>query len=296
MDILSWQSLQWYNVWFYKTMKYRGLTNLQQHYPYMLINQLKHSEREENKRRDKRRDITTLGSGSSLSWWSGSSGGGHMLSSLLTLLLYPLGACRPSSAEDYCYACTVVLLPVLQKFSKWVGGQGWGGGGEGGSILVVSQSPSAELSFRLMQAFNFLACAASQRERVGFSKTASHLCRVLLACHGPVSSEEVCLWKYKVQCLICKFAWFEGVCLGFSRWMFVTIADSDLGLYPTPVRYLHKRIIKIYGFYMLVSQDISHVCTENKWKTWQMWYTKMVSHRQTTIDKDDCLPMLEDLF
>jgi len=51
------------------------LTNLQPPYPSVLINQVKDREREENKRRDKRKDIPTLGSSSSFCWWSGSSSG-----------------------------------------------------------------------------------------------------------------------------------------------------------------------------------------------------------------------------
>jgi len=39
----------------------------------------------------------------------------------------------------------------------------------------------------------FPAYGASQKERDGFCKTASCLLRVPLACHSPLSSEDVCL-------------------------------------------------------------------------------------------------------
>jgi len=49
-------------------MKYRRLTNLQQHYPYVPANKVNDREREENKNTDKRKDITTLGSSSGFCW------------------------------------------------------------------------------------------------------------------------------------------------------------------------------------------------------------------------------------
>jgi len=88
------------------------------------------------------------------------------------LLLYLLGACRPSSGEEY-----------SQKSSQ--------NESVGAGVLLVSQILSAEFTFSLAQAFNFLAYVASQKERDGFCKTASCLCRVPLDCHGPLSSEEV---------------------------------------------------------------------------------------------------------
>jgi len=58
------------------------------------------------------------------------------------------------------------------KVLKISGHGGWGVGV--GRVLVVSRSPSAELTFSVMQAFNFLVFMASLRYRGGFCKAASH--------------------------------------------------------------------------------------------------------------------------
>jgi len=63
------------------------------------VNQVKDREREGNKRRDKRKDITTLGSSGCFCWWLGSSGGRRAPRGLPVVLLYALGACCPSSGE-----------------------------------------------------------------------------------------------------------------------------------------------------------------------------------------------------
>ena len=67
------------------------------------MNQIKDSEREENKRRHKRRDIITLGPSGGFCWWSESSVSGRVQRGLPILLAYPSGDCHPSSGEQYCH-------------------------------------------------------------------------------------------------------------------------------------------------------------------------------------------------
>jgi len=111
------------------------------------INQVKDSEREENKKRDKRKNITPLGPSGGFYWWLGSSIG------------------RWATYQEACpFFFYVLRVPVVtpQVRSTVAGNESVGT--RRGGVSVISQSPSAELSFSLAQAFNFL-CSISEGER-----------------------------------------------------------------------------------------------------------------------------------
>jgi len=72
------------------------LTILQQHYPYVPINQVKGREKEGKQRSYKRKDITNLGSSGGFCCWLGFTGGRRVI-------LYPSGASFPSLREEYCH-------------------------------------------------------------------------------------------------------------------------------------------------------------------------------------------------
>jgi len=135
------------------------------------INRVKDREREENKRREKRKYITALGSSGGFSGWSGCSNGGRVQK-----------ACPFSFptlwAPDVPPQGRGTVTKVLEM-SQWVQR---GLGGITGPLCSVDRT----LTFSLAQVFIFPADVASQRDRGGFCKTASCLCGVPIACHGPL--------------------------------------------------------------------------------------------------------------
>ena len=139
--ILTWQSLQQQNVWFYKTTEHSRLINFKQRCPYVPMQS--EIEKERKARQEIKEKISPPSDPAAVS--AGGRGppgvGGCAPSSWAPLLLYSLGTSCPSSGQGYCCAA--------QKFSKWVGDCAWGS--------WWSHNPPCKAGRCLAQALNCLA-------------------------------------------------------------------------------------------------------------------------------------------